>query len=190
MFSKKRAPPLPSVQRTYSWDAAESVTQSIWISVHDWRYNISPSLRSHSFGTWMFDFQGTCASSPLEGVEVSGSIEVLDSSEPPGMLEDYWKKVPTHVEGYGRLSEWQDTALVPTVFTTLFCQAAALEWLFRAFSVAAQSRSGCLSIELQIDCPNNAGGPFWREQWHSEWFRVSSWQVRSQAHLMERQNEA
>ena len=125
----------------------------------------------------MFQFEGHCGVGPLKDLTAAGEVEVLDRDEVPGVLSDHWKSVPENVEGYAFLMEHDDLSIQPSMGITLYCQESALDWIYRAFSVAAFSRSGGVGLELQVQFPNNLGGPFWQEQWRREWLLVSSWKI-------------
>ncbi len=184
MFFKKTTTPLPAeLPLTYAWKEADGKSQELWIAVHDWQYKVFPSRRAQAFGSWMFQFEGTCSTEPLKGLVVTGEVEVLDANETPGMLSDHWKEVPEDVEGYAFFMDSGDQSILPSIGVTLYCQASALDWVYRAFAMASQSRSGGLGIELRVDCPNNGEGPFWRDQWQQEWLRVSTWKLFAGAQL-------
>ena len=183
MLFKKSPPPAPTVPRRYTWEKPDRAVQSLWISVADWQYKVFPSRQSQRFGSWMFQFEGNGRTDPLKDLIVTGSIEVLDRGETPGMLSDRWASVPDNVEGYAFFMDSNDSSILPSVGVTLYCQEAALDWVYRAFSTASSSRSGGLGIELKLDCPNNQGGDFWHDQWQGEWLRVVSWQLYAGAQL-------
>jgi len=177
MLFKKSPPPAPILTRRYAWEKPDRAVQSLWLAVADWQYKVFPSRQSQSFGSWMFQFEGNGRTDPLKGLVVTGSIEVLDRGETPGMFSDRWTNIPDNVEGYAFFMDSNDSSILPSVGVTLYCQESALEWVYQAFSTASSSRSGGLGIELKLDCPNNQGGDFWQDQWQSEWLRVVSWQL-------------
>jgi hypothetical protein len=184
MLFKKPPPKSLPVPQEYSWNDEKRIAQSISININDWQYKVFPSLRTQSFGSWMFQFEGHATTDPIKGLTVSGDIQVLDPpDEPPPMLQDRWKSVPDNVEGYCFFMDMGDRTILPSVGTTLYCQQSAIDWIYRAFSIGAQSRTGGISIELQVDGPNNEGENFWRDRWRDEWLRVVSWKLFSGSQL-------
>jgi len=164
-----------------SWRNVSDTTQSLWVNVKQWDYKVFPTLHGVKFGDWIFQFGGVCSrNTPLKGLKVTGEIEILESDEIPGgeaALEEHWENVPEHVEGYGRLVSIGDKTVAPFVGITLYCKASAFDWIYRAFAAGAFGTRSGVGIEIKIDCPNNHGGDFWREQWRSEWWRVVSWGI-------------
>lgn len=189
MFFKPRptadsmARPVP---RTWSWPEPSLPTQTLWVSVSQWDYKVFPSLRGREIGSWLFQFEGTCARPPLEHLVAAGEIEVLEADDVLGMLSDHWKNVPEHVEGYGFLTSVGDRTVQPTLGFTLYCKPLALDWIYRAFSVGSAAIKGGVGLKIDIDCPNNPGGDFWNEQWRSEWWRVVSWEIYASSQLRDR----
>lgn len=183
MFFKRPSQQPAEPMRWLEWEHPERQYQTLWISVQDWQYKVFPSRPARSFGSWMYQFEGQCGAGPLKGLQTTGNIEALDRDETPGMLSDYWKVVPDNVEGYASPLDDKDSRFQPSFSVTLYCQESALDWIYRAFAVAATSREGSVGIELRLGCPNNTGGPFWREQWRQEWLLVSSWKVFAGAQL-------
>ena len=180
----KKAPAATAPQpRSFAWEQVDRQTQSLWVTVGDWQYKVFPNRQSKSFGNWLFQFEGVCRTTPLRDLVAVGEVETLDRDETPGMLSDRWRSVPDSVEGYASLME-SDDPIVPASFgVTLYCQESALDWIYRAFTTGAGSRSGAVSLELTLDCPNNQGGAFWEEQWRTECLRVVSWKVFAGAQL-------
>lgn len=182
LFKKQPLPPIEAA-KTYHWPKVINNGQKFTVNINDWQYKVFPSLKTKSFGSWLFQFEGIARTPPLDGLAVCGEFEVIFDSELPRMLGDHWRNVPEDVEGYCFFMQSDDKSITPSVGATLFCQESALDWIYRAFAVGAQSREGVLTLELQVDCPNNEGGEFWAEQWKSEWLRVSSWKIFSGSQL-------
>jgi hypothetical protein len=132
----------------------------------------------------MFQFDGRSTTDTVKGLAVTGEVEILEAGESLGMFEDHWKSVPDSVEGYLFLMDDESRARDPGIALTLYCLPGAMDYVFKAFQVAAQSRDGGLGIELVLDCPNNTGEDFWREAWRKEWLRVCSWKLFSGAQLV------
>jgi len=164
-----------------SWPDVSDTTQSLWVNVKQWDYKVFPTLHGTKFGTWYFLLGGVCSrTTPLKGLKVTAEIKVPESYETPGGpadLGEHWENVPEHVEGYGHLISNEDKSVAPFVGLTLYCKASALDWIYRAFAAGASGARGGVGIEIKIDCPNNRGGDFWKEQWRSEWWRVVSWEI-------------
>lgn len=177
MFNKSATPPASVTSAEYLWADTNNDRQSIWISVQDWQYKVFPSRQAKAFGSFLFQFEGEVTTESLKGLTIAGTIEVLEEGETPTWLDDVWKQVPKDVEGHVSLTGSVDPTRPPNIDVTLYCQESALDWIFRAFSVASQGRSGGLGIEVKVDCPNNEGGPFWAEQWRREYLRVVSWEL-------------
>ena len=173
MFFKKPPTPEPLPFRRYDWEKPDQADQQLSIAVVDWHFSFQPSRKHQRVGG--FRFEGKGQTGPMKGVPVSGGIEVLDPGETPGMLSDHWTSVPDNVEGYSTLTGSKDWNFHPSFGVTLYCQESALDGIYRAFSTASSSRSLGLDIGLTLDCPNNQGEEFWRNQWQSEWLRVVSW---------------
>lgn len=183
MLIKKPASPSPEPPRSYSWPKEDIASQRILVQVYDWQYKVFPSL-TREFGRlnppWLFGFEGRCTTAPLEGLVMTGSVEV----PMPGENLDHWKNPTNDVEGYTFFMEPEESpSTQPSLGATLYCQSSALDWIHRAFALGAQGRAGGLGIELLVDCPNNEGGAFWHHQWRAEWLRVRSWMVFSGAQI-------
>jgi hypothetical protein len=131
----------------------------------------------------MFQFEGTTKTSPLEDAVISGSIEVSEPGEILRGMSDHWRDVPVEMEGYTQPIEPVEPGMAPSLGINLLCQSSALDSIYRAFMVGASSRTGGLSIEITVDCPNNKGGDFWYNNWRTEWLRVVSWKLFASADL-------
>jgi hypothetical protein len=181
-LKKPKAPVATEPSEPEAWADLDRKTQRIHLAVRDWQYQLSPSLydRKEKF---TFSFEGMCTSVPLKGAIVTGEVEILDPPEPPRMLTDQWRTVPDEVEGYCFLDGDRGSDFVSSIGLTLYCRPSSLDWIHRAFAIGAQSRSGVISIELLVDCPNNQGGDFWKDRWRHEWLRIAGWHLYSGANL-------
>jgi len=131
----------------------------------------------------MFQFEGSTKTAPIEDAIVNGTIEVAEAGEVQNGMSDHWTQLPAQMEGYTHPIESTAPGIAPGLGITLLCQSSALDSVYRAFSVGASSRSGGLSIELIVDCPNNSGGEFWYSNWRAEWLRVVSWKLFARANF-------
>ncbi len=165
------------------WPQEDDESQNIWAHIDTWNYKVFPSLRTREFGRWLFQFEGKATIASLQDIDVGGEIKIFDPSDPPDDLQCMWRNVPKEIEGHCRYLEAHDKTRQGSLDVTLYCQPAALDWIYRAFSVGSQSRQGGIHIQLQVDCPNKDGEAFWRDQWRSEYLRVAHWELFSGANL-------
>ena len=131
----------------------------------------------------MFQFEANTKTAPIEDAIVTGTIEVVEPGEVLSGMSDHWTNVPSRMEGYTQPIESSAPGMAPDLAVALLCQSSALDSIHRAFLVGASSRSGGISIEITVDCPNNTGGDFWYNKWRTEWLRVASWKLFAGAKL-------
>lgn len=182
MFFKKSQIPQKTILPNYAWQKVDAKQQNMWINVIDWQFKVFPLLKGNTFGTFIFQFEGTAKMDLQFDIGVGGDIEIRDSTELPGMFSDHWSNVPDHIEGYCFFMKSDDPTISPSFAVTLYCKESAIDWICRAFSIG-MSNKGAVGIELQIDCPNQNHGDFWQDQWKDEWLRVTSWKIFSSAQL-------
>lgn len=183
MFFKKNQPLREPAPRDYSWPKKDARTQRLWVLVNQWDYIVSPSLKHKAAASWSFQFKGHSVTEPLEGLLLTGAIELAQLPHPPAMLKYHWGNVAENVEGYLFMMNAVDPAMPPSLGATLYCQSEGFENICRAFSLGVQGGHGSLAIEMQIDHPGEARDDFWGQPWRNEWLRVVSWKVHAGARL-------
>lgn len=173
MLFKKEKPTAQPTQRAFIWPDENRKVQGISFNIDSYLYTVSCS-----YGKWTFEVEGKAISAPLKGLVVTASIETLDPFEPPRRLMDRWRDVPEWVEGTCSFLDSDHPFHPPRIHATLYCQTTAVDSVFRAFSLAQLHSSGAaLVVGLKVDCPNNEGGPFWRDAWRNEELQVLNWSI-------------
>jgi hypothetical protein len=117
----------------------------------------------------------------VEGVTVTGVIEVITPGEELGMLRGRWKNTPaTNIRGYGSLIHDNRYPLhTAGLAFKLLCKEEDMDWLHRAFMCGLASPHGAIDILINITFPDEMGDDFWKEVWREKEWLVVDWQVYS-----------
>lgn len=181
MFFKAKPQPVPASDtgpQALEWDKQDSRGQTAWVRVTEWNYKVFPTLQASQGHAMMFQIQGLFTQPPLKGLTFVADVEVLDDDlAPPGMLKDRWKRVPGIVEGYGSLIEHDDPSIPPLFGGTLYCSQAAYDAVFKAFLVGFAAEPRGVGLDMTLSFPDQADGPFWKEQWRKETLQVTAWKL-------------
>ncbi|NML17959.1 hypothetical protein [Azohydromonas caseinilytica] len=183
MLFKKTQPEIDLAQREYSWPRKDAKSQRLWVAVHRWDYIVAPSLKTRSSGSWSFQFKGQVVSEPLEGLLLTGAVELAQLPHPPSMLKYHWGNAADNVEGYMFLMQAAEPGLPSSLGATLYCVPEAFDSIYRAFVMGAQGGHSGLNIEMQIDHPGQPAQDFWDRHWQDEWLRVITWKLHARARL-------
>jgi hypothetical protein len=174
-FNKKPEQAASAAPKTLEWEQGSRRSQSTRVIISSWFIKTTPMLKYPAGCKVEITFEGRARLGTTPGVPVYGEIEIPIDVEPPAMLSDYWKHVPECVNGYTYMS----TDAGPQMFLSLYCTAAAIEWVHRVCT-AGFSNVGCkVALDINLGYPDDMGQDFWTERWLREKLLVHTWDVRA-----------
>lgn len=177
-FNKKpEQPSTPASVETLEWEKSNRRSQSTRVIVNSWFIKTTPMLKYPAGCKVEVTFKGRARLGITESVPVYGEIEIPIDLDPPGMLSDYWKRVPECVDGHASMS----IDGIPQLFVTLYSTAAAMEWVQRVFTSGFSNVGGRVALDITLGYPDDMGQEFWRERWQKEKLLVHTWDVRASA---------
>jgi len=175
-FSKKPEQPTPAaVVETLEWEQGSRRSQSTRVIVSSWFIKTTPMLKYPAGCKVQVTFEGRARLGTTPNAPVYGEIEIAVDLEPPAMLFDYWKHVPECVNGHAYMS----TDAGPQLFLSLYCTAAAMEWVQAVFTAGFSNVGGKVALDINLVYPDDMCQDFWVERWLREKLLIHAWDVRA-----------